>query len=131
MIVHALAIIAFMAVTFAAQGLSHFVINQEHFAMVSFMRPEPIMPMGFLVMVIQGLILSVSLQAWKGKTVQIKDGLWIALAFGGFLVSYIAITEPAKYMVPSISNWFRIEIMVGLFQFGVFGAVLGWIHRRF
>ncbi|CCO44557.1 hypothetical protein VIBNISOn1_1160065 [Vibrio nigripulchritudo SOn1] len=131
MIAHLLSILAFMIVTFAAQGLSHFVLNKEHFDSVGFLRPEPIMAMGFIVMIIQGAIVSIGLRVWKGATAQIKDGISISLLFGAFLVSYIAITEPAKYTVPSISNWIQIELTVGLLQFGFFGLALGWIHQKF
>ncbi|WP_299869778.1 hypothetical protein [uncultured Roseobacter sp.] len=131
MIPHVLSVIAFMVVTFAAQGLSHFVVNKAHFDSVGFLRPDPIMMMGFAVMIIQGTILSISLQIWKGEAAQIRDGLLISLMFGVFLVSYIALTEPAKYTVPSIAVWIRIELTVGLLQFGIFGLVLGFIHQRF
>ncbi|WP_104403010.1 hypothetical protein [Vibrio penaeicida] len=131
MISHALSIFAFMVVTFAAQGLSHFVINKEHFDSVGFLRQEPIMAMGFAVMIIQGLIISIGLKAWKDSAVRMKDGIFISLLFGAFLVSYIALTEPAKYTVPSIANWIQIELTVGLLQFGIFGLALGWIHQKF
>ncbi|GLQ75630.1 hypothetical protein [Vibrio penaeicida] len=131
MIAHVLSILTFMVVTFAAQGLSHFVINKDHFDSVGFLRSEPIMAMGFVVMIIQGLIISIGLKAWKDSTVRMKDGVIISLLFGSFLVSYIALTEPAKYTVPSISNWILIELTVGLLQFGIFGLTLGWIHKKF
>ena len=128
---HLLSILAFMVVSFAAQGLSHFAINAEHFATVSFMRADPVIPLGLLVMILQGGLLSLSLQAWRGKSVGIFDGLLVSCIFGAFLVSYIAIVEPSKYIVPSILGWFRVEALVGLAQFAIFGAVLGCIHGRF
>ncbi|PKF77180.1 hypothetical protein CW749_23110 [Vibrio sp. vnigr-6D03] len=131
MIAHVLSIFAFMVVTFAAQGLSHFVINKDHFDSVGFLRSEPIMVMGFVVMIIQGSIISIGLRTWKDSAVRVKDGVFISLLFGAFLISYIAITEPAKYTVPSIANWIQIELTVGLLQFGIFGLALGWIHQKF
>jgi len=131
MLKHILTVPAFMIVTFAAQGLSHFVINKEHFDAIAFTRPEPIMPLGFTVMIIQGLILSYALASWRGKAVTLRDGVMISLAFGLFLVAYVALTEPAKYAVPSIPDWMVIEGTVGLVQFAVFGLALGFIHRRF
>ncbi len=131
MIVHVFAVIAFMVVSFAAQGLSHFVINKEHFASVGFLRPEPIMALGLAVMVIQGGILSFSLQTWKGEAAKIKDGLSVSLLFGAFLVSYIAFVEPAKYAVPSIADWITVELTVGSLQFVAYCVLLGWIHQRF
>ena len=131
MVAHLTSVLAFMVVSFAAQGLSHFVINKDHFASIGFMRPDPVLPLGIFGMLIQGVMLSAALRAWKGDAATVVDGLWIGLIFGAFLVSYIAIVEPSKYQVPSIAGWFRVEALVGLVQFAVFGALLGWIHQQF
>ncbi len=52
----ALTVLAYMIATFAMQGTSHFVINADHFASISIMRAEPMVPMGLLAMAVQGLI---------------------------------------------------------------------------
>lgn len=128
---HILSILAFMIVSFTAQGFSHFLINKAHFDAIEFMRPDPIIPLGLFVMVVQGALMSVALQAWKGEAARISDGVWIALFFGGFLVTYIALVEPSKYIVPSLIGWVRVEAIVGTAQFLAFGVLLGWIHQRF
>jgi len=119
-----------MVVTFAAQGLSHFVVNKDHFAAIFYMRENPIMPLGFMTMVIQGLIMSISLRAWQGEVVTIANGLAVAFAFGAFFISYVAFAEPAKYQVPNITAWIKVEMIVGLLQFSVFGVLLGFIHTK-
>src|SRR5258708_24809247 len=55
---HILSTLAYMVGTFAVQATSHFAINREHYASVSFIRPEPIFALGALSMVLQGGILS-------------------------------------------------------------------------
>ncbi len=127
---HLLSIFAFMAISFAVQGLSHFVINKDHFAGIDFMRSDPIIPLGLFVMVIQGLIMTIALKRFAPTGATIRDGLVVSLAFGLFLIAYIAIVEPSKYAVPSISAWFLIEGPVGLIQFSVFGIILGLIHKK-
>jgi hypothetical protein len=131
MIKHLVSVLAFMVVSFAAQGLSHFAINAEHFATISFMRPDPVIPLGLLVMVVQGGLVSLGLHSWRGESARIVDGVLASGAFGAFLVSYIAIVEPSKYQVPSILGWFEVEALVGLAQFAIFGVMLGAIHQRF
>lgn len=42
-----------MVLTFAVPGMSHFVINVEHFASIPFVRPEPFQSLGFAVMTIR------------------------------------------------------------------------------
>src|SRR5437879_4927033 len=55
---HVLAVTAYLIATFATQALSHFVVNVEHYAAVTFMRAEPIFALGVASMVIQGTIFS-------------------------------------------------------------------------
>ncbi len=127
---HILSIFAFMVVSFAVQGLSHFVINKDHFASIEFMRSDPVIPLGLLVMVIQGLIMTLALTRYAPKGVTIHDGVTLSLAFGLFLATYIAIVEPSKYAVPSIYAWFMVEGIASLIQFVVYGVLLGLIHQK-
>ncbi|WIY25492.1 hypothetical protein [Parasedimentitalea psychrophila] len=127
---HLISVLAFMAVTFAVQGSSHFLLNKDHFAAVGFLRGSPIMLMGFSVMIIQGLILSLALSRLAPTVPTLRDAITISLGFGLFLASYIVLTEPAKYAVPSILDWIKIEATASAVQFGVFGILLGWIHRK-
>ena len=55
----------------------------------------------------------------------------VALAFGLFLGVYIAIVQPAKYVVPSIPAWVTVEGLATLIQFTLYGVLLGYIHQRF
>lgn len=130
MIKHLVSVLAFMLVTFGVQGLSHFVINKDHFAGISFARPDPILPLGFLAMIIQGIILSVTLVAWREADVRVIDGVLVSATFGLFLASYIAFAEPAKYAAPSVPAWVLIEGTASIVQFAIFGVLLGIIHTQ-
>lgn len=125
-----LTVLAFMVVSFAVQGLSHFVINVEHFAGIPFMRAEPIIALGLLVMVVQALVVSfVMHQLWpEGATM--RQSLTVSACFGVFLASYIALVEPSKYVAPSISAWITVEAAASFIQFSVFGVLLGLIFRQ-
>ena len=50
--------ILFILISFAAQSISHFVINTAHYSSIPFMRKEPIFILGFLTMIMQGMVLS-------------------------------------------------------------------------
>lgn len=127
---HILTILGYLLVSFGVQGLSHFVINQDHYAAVSYARPDPVVPMGLSAMVLQGLILSIALGKLAPAGATIRDGLKVSWAFGLFLVSYIAIAEPAKYQVPSIAQWIAVEASAGLLQFTLVGLLIGLIHQK-
>ena len=130
MVKHLLSSLAFMVVSFAVQGSSHLAINKAHYDSVDFTRSEPLIPLGLLVMALQGGIISLVLSRIAEDRVAIRDGITTSIAFGLFLVAYIAIAEPAKYAVPSIPVWFTTEALSGLIQFTVYGVVLGFIHQK-
>lgn len=123
-------IVAFIFVSFTVQGLSHFVINIEHFAAIDFTRPDPIFAMGFAAMIIQALVFYFVMTNWFADRVTVKDGIKVSLVFGLFLAAYIVLAEPAKYAAPSVTSWVLVEATASTIQFGIFGILLGLIHRR-
>lgn len=128
---HFLSVVAFMVVTFAVQGTSHFVLNHDHYAAISFLRPEPILPMGFGAMIIQAVIMTVAFERIFGVSPSIRSGLTFSLAFGIFLGSYMWLAEPAKYTVPSTADWISVELPMNMLQFIVYGVLIAAIHRQF
>lgn len=118
-------VISYMIASFLIQALSHFVINLEHYASITFMRVEPLMYFGLLTMLIQGIVLTVLYLKWANNSFNIKQGLKFSLLIGLFFVSYLALVEPDKYNVINISEWILVEGIAGLFQFTIFGVLLG------
>ena len=116
---------SYIAASFIIQALSHFVINSEHYASISFMRTEPLMYFGLLTMLIQGIVLTVLYLKWTNNIFSIQQGLKFSLLIGLFFVSYLALVEPDKYNVINVSEWILVEGIAGLFQFTIFGALLG------
>ena len=107
MLKHLLSVSGFIVVSFAVQGLNHFVINKAHYDEITFARAEPLLWLGVLTMVIQGFVLSFALTKMAPNGVTVADGMLVSLVFGIFLALYIAMAEPAKYAAPSIQSWFH------------------------
>jgi len=126
----ALGTLSFVIVTFLVQASSHFVINQDHYAAIHFMRPEPIMWLGIGTMLIQGLVLSHLFQSYQTGQDFLKRGWSFGILTGLVLISYIALVEPSKYLAPSINSWILVEGLAGLVQFSLFGIILGIINRN-
>ena len=128
MVGHILAVLGYVVASFATQALSHFVVFKAHYDEIPFNAPKPSFPLGLASMLVQGAILSAVYvsSAFGGS------GLWGALAlswlFGAFLVSYIALAEPAKYAVPSVGRWIGIEIVAGAVQYTLVGLALYAAH---
>jgi hypothetical protein len=121
---------AFIVASFLVQSLSHFVLAADHFASITFMRPEPIMAMGVGTMVVQGLLLTWLFSRVGRPETLTRDALGFALSVGAFLGAYIAVVEPAKYMVPSISSWMAVEGLAATVQFVLFGLGLRLVFRN-
>ena len=120
----------FILVSFASQSISHFVVNTEHYASVQFMRKEPIFAIGFLTMIMQGIVLSYLFVIYSKNEYTIKKGLLFGLIMSALFVSYPALVEPAKYQVENIGSWVLVEGIVGLIQFSVFGILLAMVFKK-
>ena len=130
MIKHVSTVVAYLVATFATQALSHFVLNVEHYAAVTFMRAEPIFAFGVASMVIQGTILSYLYSRMAAPRRSIGHAVGFSWLVGGVLVSYIALAEPAKYVVPDVASWIAVELLAGFVQFTAFGVLLGFVYRE-
>lgn len=121
---------SYIVASFLIQALSHFVVNSEHYASISFMRVEPLMYLGLLTMLIQGVVLTVLYLQWANNHFTVKQGLKFSLLVGLFFVSYLALVEPDKYNVMNVSEWILVEGLAGLFQFTIFGMLLGLFVKQ-
>jgi len=126
----ALTVLAYIVVSFGVQGTSHFAINAEHYATIPIMRAEPVIPMGIASMVIQGLLFAWLFPIFNRRGNALRNGILFSWALGGFLASYIVLGEAGKYAIPSIPAWIAVEAGAAFAQYTLFGAVLGWLHRR-
>jgi hypothetical protein len=124
-----LTIVAYIVTTFAVQGTSHFVLNADHYAVIPFMRPEPIIPMGVASMIVQGTVFALLFPVFHRGRPTVGRALLLSWALGAFLASYIVLGEAGKYAVPSIASWIGVEAGVAAAQFTVFGILLGLLHR--
>ena len=126
---HVLAVFAYAVATFATQAFSHFVVNKAHYAAVTYLRPDPIFPLGITAMLIQGSILSYLYSRLVVPVRSFRQAVGFGWLTGGFLVSYIALGEAAKYSVPAVGSWIAVEAMAGFAQFTVYGLLLGLVYR--
>jgi hypothetical protein len=125
-----LTVVAYVVCTFGVQGMSHFVINVDHFAAMTIMRAEPVIPMGILSMLIQGTLFALLFPVFNRDGRALRNGVVFSLALGAFLASYIGLAEAGKYAIPSIPSWIAVELSTAAVQFSAFGVLLGRIHRQ-
>lgn len=130
MVRHALAVLCYVVATFATQALSHFVVFKEHYEAIPFNSESPVFALGLASMLVQGTILSVVFVRSDFYGRGIRGALFLSWLFGAFLVSYIALAEPAKYAVPDMAAWIAVELLAGAVQYTLIGLALGLAHRR-
>lgn len=126
---HLLSVLGYALATFATQATSHFAVNAAHYAAVAYLRPDPIIPLGLLSMLVQGAALSLVYARSRFAEAGIKGAVALSWLLGAFLVSYIALAEAGKYGVPDVGSWIAVEVSVGFVQFTLAGLLLGLAHR--
>ncbi len=126
---HVLAVLAYVLATFATQAVSHFGVNADHYAAVTYLRAQPVFVLGILSMLIQGSIMAYLYAQLPGAGRSIGHAVFFALLVGGILVSYEALAEAGKYSVPAVGSWIAVEVGAGFVQFTLYGSLLGWVHR--
>ena len=126
---HLLAILGYVVATFATQAVSHFVIAKPFYDSIPFLAPNPIFALGIASMLVQGAILSFVFSRSKFYEGGVMGALFLSWLFGAFLVSYIALAEPAKYAVPDVMSWMGVELVAGAVQYTLVGLTL-WIAHR-
>lgn len=109
----------------------HLIIFKDLYdSMAIYNRKEPIIPLGFLSMIIQGVII-----AWfypyytKGKS-SIGKAISFSFLFGLFLFSISTLANAAKINVTSMTNWLFIQTAFHLLQFSVAGLFIGLVNRQ-
>jgi len=116
---------SYIVASFFVQAISHFAINADHYSSITFMRNPPLMYLGLLTMLLQGIVLTFLYLRWANGDFRIKQGVIFGWLIGAFFVSYLALVEPDKYDVPDILKWVVVEGIAGAVQFTLFGLLLG------
>lgn len=127
---HFLAVLGYIVATFGSQATSHFLLFKDHYAEVSFMKPDPIFALGFTSMILQGFILSFVHERSQFSGGTLFSSVKLSWLFGLFLVSYIGLAEAAKYPVPNVGSWIGVEFLVGFVQFTLAGFFLNLAHKK-
>ncbi len=93
-------------------------------------RPEPIIPLGMLSMLIQGLILAYLYPFFYRGGRPVAQGIKYGLIMGLYLYSVSTLANAAKIMVTSMSAWLGIQALFHTIQFVLAGALIGLGYGR-
>lgn len=108
----------------------HFVLFEDLYESLGIYNlEEPIIPLGFTSMIIQGLILAYIFPYYSGEERSIGASLGFNLIMGLFLFSVSTLANGAKIKVTSMQSWLLIQAAFTIIQFSISG-ILMWILTR-
>jgi hypothetical protein len=122
--------LAYLIITFALGFLWHLVVFKDLYRKLGIYTriDDPIVPLGFLSMLIQGAVLAYIYPFLSEGATTASAGLRFGLLMGLFIASSAVIAEAAKQLVTSPSTWFVVESLYYAIQFSLTGLAIGFIY---
>lgn len=93
-------------------------------------RAEPIIPLGFFSMIVQGCIIAYLFPFYAKDNFSMATAIKFSLLMGLFLFSVSTLANGAKIHVTSMQNWLLIQAAFHLLQFLVAGVLIGLVNRK-
>lgn len=123
-------VILFYSILTMILGMSwHFVFFKELYEGLGiYNRAEPIIPLGFTSMIVQGVILAYLYPRFYRGGLPIVEGVKFSLIMGLFMFSVSTLANGAKIQVSSMSQWLLIQSAFHFVQFVIAGVGIGLIY---
>jgi len=126
-----LAILAYAIPSMAIAFPWHFVWFKDLYHQLGiYNRGQPIIPLGLLSMLIQGVILAYLYPRFYKGGNPIAQGIKYGLIMGVYLFSVSTLANAAKIQVTSLSHFLFIQAAFHSIQFVVSGALIGLVFGR-
>lgn len=125
------AALGYLLVSFALGASWHFAFFPEvYHGFGIYNRADPIIPLGVLSMVLQGLVMAVLYPRWYRGETPLAAGVKFGLLMGLFLFSVSTIANAAKIDVKGLGDFLLIQAAFHALQFAAAGAVFGLVFGR-
>jgi len=121
---------AYLIITFAMGFVWHLKLFKDLYKRLAIYSriDDPIVPLGFLAMLIQGALLAYLYPLITAGNNPALDGVKFGLLMGLFIASSAVIAEAAKQRVTSLATWLMIESIYYAIQFSLSGLAIGLIY---
>ena len=106
------------------------VLFENEYKTFGYFNAEPSFVLGFITIVIQGLVLSFLFPFVKFSGTSIKRGLKYAVVTGLFFWTSHVLALLAKQAMPEPLSFALMESFYLLMQFGIYGYCLGLIFKK-
>ena len=121
---------AYTICTFSLAVGWHVLVFKERYESFGYFEGEPNFLVGLATIVLQGILLSMLFPMLRAEGSSFQRGLKFALIAGAFFWTSHVLAFVAKQNVPEVSAFIWMETVYLLLQFGLFGLILGAIHRQ-
>lgn len=121
---------AYTICTFSLAVSWHVLLFEERYESFGYFEGEPNFLVGLLTIVLQGILLSILFPMLRIEGSSFHRGLKFVLIVGSFFWTSHVLAFVARQEVPEVSAFIWMETVYLLLQFGLFGLILGFIHRR-
>lgn len=121
---------AYTVVTFPLAVVWHIGLFERQYRAFGYFEEEPSFALGLLTILIQGAVLSVLYPRVRLAGSDLARGLKFALILGVFFWTSHVLAFVAKQAVPHAHHFVLMETAYLTLQFGIFGILIGRIHRR-
>ena len=125
-----LATLGYTISTFALAVGWHVVLFERQYQAFGYFEGKPSFLIGLITIILQGLILSILFPMVRLTGSAVARGLKFSAIIGLFFWTSHVLAFVAKQSVPQASMFVLMESLYLVLQFGVFGLLLGIIHKN-
>ncbi len=125
----ALGTVAYTIGTFSLAVSWHVLLFEDRYQAFGYFDGEPSFVIGFLTILLQGILLSALYPIVKLTGTSVLRGLKFALLIGAFFWTSHVLAFIAKQPVQGVALFVTMETVYLALQFGLFGLLIGAIYR--
>ena len=122
--------LAYALVTFPLAVVWHVVLFEQKYISFGYFEGEPNFVLGFLTILLQGLMLSILYPHVSFSGNGTARGIKYALFIGIFFWTSHVLAFIAKQIITDPLLFIAMESFYLLLQFGIFGALIGAIYKK-
>ena len=126
----ALAFFGYLISSFIIAVGWHVIAFADYYDRLQIYREDLLVPLGFLIMVIQGIIFAKWYPCQASGRGVLVEGLRFAAIAGTLAWTYTTLAVAAKFPMTSISDYVFIETAYTACQWLVAGPLIAWAYSR-
>ena len=125
------ATLAFIIVGFIIAFVWHLVIFKSIYEALKIYSIEPIIPLGVISFILEGLAFVYIFQFFRRGKKPIQEGLIFGLVVYGAIMGGVGVlAEGAKHATTSLSTWLIVESAFYIITGAILGTIVGFIYGK-